>query len=98
MLNAPTPIAFENTDVSLNSPDLSVVSGAAYHYVRISLHYEIDGVFDSGGLAPFVKDSADKVYHGYVVPLATPIQRVSIDPRAGVAHIAAADADAGHFY
>lgn len=98
MLNAPTPIAFENTDVSIISPELSVVSGAAYHYVRISLHYEIDGVFDSGGLTPFVKDSADKIYHGYVFPRDTQIQRVSIDPRAGVAHIAAADADAGHFY
>lgn len=95
MMNAPTPVGLGPADVSLLSPAVSIVSGASYHYARIVVYYETDGVY---GASPITKDSANKVYHGYVFPRDTQIQRVSIDPRAGVAHIAAADADAGHFY
>ncbi len=93
------------TDINDEFTTLFVQSGAAYHTTELRLWEYIDGAITDytpgptpDGFGPKKFYSDDKVYHGYVVPLATPLPRVSIDPRAGVAHIAAADADAGHFY
>ena len=91
------------TESSDEFTTLWVQSGAAYHATEVRLWEYIDGAPTDytpgvGGIGPKKFYSADKVYHGYVIPLATSLPRVSIDPRAGVAHIAAADADAGHFY
>lgn len=93
------------TDINDEFTTLFVQSGAAYHATELRLWEYIDGAITDytpgptpDGFGPKKFYSADKVYHGYVIPLATSLPRVSIDPRAGVAHIAAADADAGHFY
>lgn len=91
------------TETSDDYMTLWVASGAAYHSTEVRLFEYIDGAIQDytpgvSGIGPKKFYSADKIYHGHVVPLATSLPRVSIDPRAGVAHIAATDADAGHFY
>jgi len=81
---------------------LWLASGAAYHSPELRVFEHINGAIQDysagAGIGPRKFTVADKVYHGHVVPLATPIQRVCVNARAGTAYIAPSDADAGHFY
>jgi hypothetical protein len=81
---------------------LWLASGAAYHSPEVRVWEYINGAIQDysagAGIGPRKFTVADKVYHGHVVPLATPIQRVCVNARTGTAYIAPSDADAGHFY
>lgn len=82
---------------------LTVTCGAAWYSLDLRFMVNIDGVtqsFSDVPGQPFLKQirADDKVYHGYVFPLATALDLISIDSRAGIAYVAATGADAGHFY
>ena len=81
---------------------LWLASGAAYHSPELRVWEYVNGAIQDysagAGIGPRKFTVADKVYHGHVVPIATPIQRVCVNARAGTAYIAPSDADAGHFY
>jgi hypothetical protein len=82
---------------------LPVISGASWHTMDFRFMVTIDGVaqdFSDVPGQPFLRQirADNKIYHGHVVPLDTPIQRVCVNARAGTIYIAPSDADAGHFY
>lgn len=89
-------------DTSDEFTTLWLISGASYHTTELRVWEVIDGVMQDysagAGVGPRKFPISDKIYHGIVVPLATPIQRVCINARTGASYIVAADADAGHFY
>ncbi len=90
------------TETSDEFTTLWITSGAAYHYPEVRLWEYIDGDIQDysagAGIGPRKFMAEHKLYHGYVFPIATQIQRVSIDARNELTYVAESDTDIGHFF